>query len=129
MSGRFLLDTNIVIARFSGEVAIQERILQADEIFLCSIVLGELYFGARKSGRVVENTERIDLMAAGNTILPCDAETALQYGIIKHQLREKGRPIPENDIWIAAIARQHDLILATRDDHFTTVEDLQWEMW
>ena len=129
MSGRFLLDTNIVIALFAGDPGIQDQLGQAKEVFVPSIVLGELYFGARKSGRVKENLSRIDEFAISNSVLVCDTETAREYGVIKNALRAKGRPLPENDIWIAAIAREYDLVLATRDVHFNQVEDLDVEIW
>lgn len=129
MSGRFLLDTNIIIAIFRGETSIQSRLAGAEEVFVPSIVLGELYFGAHKSRRVEENIERIDDLATSSAVLTCDADTAREYGFIKAGLREKGKPIPENDIWIAAIARQHQLALVTRDDHFGEVDDLEQEIW
>jgi tRNA(fMet)-specific endonuclease VapC len=56
--------------------------------------------------------------------MPCDAATAREYGRIKEILRAKGKPIPENDIWIAAMAVQHGLTLATRDQHFGEVPNL-----
>jgi tRNA(fMet)-specific endonuclease VapC len=59
----------------------------------------------------------------------CDAETAQQYGEVKNKLRLKGRPLPENDIWIAALALQHDLILVTHDAHFQEVESLRTAAW
>lgn len=62
-------------------------------------------------------------------MLACDLDTAREYGVIKNALREKGRLIPENDIWIAAIARQHDLTLVTRDEHFKEIKHLKVEMW
>jgi tRNA(fMet)-specific endonuclease VapC len=62
-------------------------------------------------------------------VLVCDVETARHYGRVRNELRRKGRPIPENDIWIAATARQHDLILVTRDPHFDEVEGLPIEAW
>ena len=62
-------------------------------------------------------------------MLPCDLGTAAAYGQIKDELRLKGRPIPENDVWIAAVARQHGLILASRDDHFRSVDGLAVEAW
>ena len=52
-----------------------------------------------------------------------------RYGKVKNGLRKKGRPIPENDIWIAAIAFQHDLTLVSRDEHFKEVENLKLEKW
>jgi len=129
MNGRFLLDTNIIIAFFAEDRSVREHMEQAEEVFVPSIVLGELYFGAWKSGRAGQNLERIDKFAARNTVLACDRETARHYGVIKNVLREKGRPIPENDIWIAAIARQYDLTLVTRDEHFREVGQLKVEVW
>jgi len=129
MNGRFLLDTNIIIALFAQELPIQEHLGQAEEVFVPSIVLGELYFGAHKSTRVEENVTRVDEFAASSAILVCDTETARRYGAIKSRLREIGRPIPENDLWIAVIAQQYDLILVTRDAHFSVVERLNIETW
>lgn len=129
MAGRFLLDTNIIIAHFAKEAAVEQRLAIAPEVFLPSVALGELYYGACKSARVTANTRRIDEFAAKNTVLTCDTETAREYGRIKNGLRAKGKPIPENDIWIAAIARQYDLTLVTRDSHFNEIEGLATEAW
>ena len=76
MSGRYLLDTNIVIAIFAEEANVQAQLAGAGEVFIPSIVLGELYFGARKSGRVEANLARIDEFAASNVVLECDTVTA-----------------------------------------------------
>ncbi|GAH34045.1 unnamed protein product [marine sediment metagenome] len=129
MSGRFLLDTNIVIALFAGDLSVEAQLEGAAEVFVPSIVLGELYFGARKSGRARQNVSRIDEFALNTAVLASDTDTAREYGIIKSALQEKGQPIPENDVWIAAIARQYDLTLVTRDGHFKEVEHLKIEMW
>jgi tRNA(fMet)-specific endonuclease VapC len=129
MNGRFLLDTNIVIAIFTKDAVVQTRIANAAEVFIPVTVIGELYYGAQKSTRVKSNLERIEEFAAINTILICDTETAQQYGEIKNGLRAKGKPIPENDVWIAAIAKQYGLIVATRDGHFGNVEGLLVEGW
>jgi tRNA(fMet)-specific endonuclease VapC len=77
----------------------------------------------------MENLHKIDILVQQSLVFPCDLETAQWYGIIKNQLRRKGSPIPDNDIWIAAIALQYDLILVTRDSHFNEVESLQTERW
>lgn len=129
MSGRFLLDTNIVIALFADDVIVKSNLAQATDVFIPSIVIGELCYGARKSGRVGTNLAKIDEFVAGSTILACDAETARQYGEVKNNLRLKGRPLPENDVWIAALALQHELIMVTRDAHFQEVESLQTIAW
>jgi len=129
MNGRVLLDTNIVIALFAQEAVVQQRLAAADEVFISSIVLGELYYGAEKSSRVEANIARINTFAAGNAVLVCDTATAQFYGAIKNHLRAKGNPIPENDIWIAAIARQHQLTMVTRDGHFQAIDGLEVELW
>lgn len=76
-----------------------------------------------------KNVERVDDFARTTTILECDLATAQEYGAIRALLRAAGRPIPENDVWIAATARQHGLTLATRDAHFAHVPALQIEAW
>ncbi|MGQ4649893.1 PIN domain-containing protein [Lyngbya aestuarii] len=129
MSGRYLLDTNIIIALFADEAIVKSNLAQANEVFIPSFVIGELCYGARKSGRVEANLARVDELVASSTILGCDAETARQYGEVKNKLRLKGRPLPENDVWIASLALQHALILVTRDAHFQEVESLQTVAW
>ena len=129
MNGRYLLDTNVVIALFANDAAVTGSIKDVVEVFIPSIVIGELYYGAQKSGRVKENVERIDEFAAENVVLNCDANTAKWYGDIKNSLRQKGRPIPDNDIWVAALALQYDLTLISRDGHFGEVENLVVESW
>lgn len=129
MSGRYLLDTNIIIALFADEASVRTNLAQADEVFIPSIVIGELYYGARKSGRTQDNLARVDELVANSAVLGCDAETARRYGEVKNGLRLKGRPLPENDIWIAALALQYNLMLVTRDAHFQEVENLQAVTW
>lgn len=126
---RFLLDTNIIIALFAQEAAVLQQLQQAVGIVLPCIALGELYYGARKSGRVAANVQRIDDLAAQNHILNCDLETAQQYGIIREALRAKGKPLPENDMWIAALALQHNLVLVSRDAHFNEIAGLSVVAW
>jgi tRNA(fMet)-specific endonuclease VapC len=128
MAGRVLLDTNVIIAFFSGEKAVSQRCMNA-EVFVSSTVLGELYYGARNSAHAAANLARIEQFAAAAQVLSCDAATAEIYGKIRDRLRLKGRPIPENDIWIASVALQHGLPLATRDDHFNEVDGLRIENW
>ena len=129
MNGRFLLDTNIVIAIFAKEANVQAHLVSATEVFVPAIVLGELYYGAHKSSRITENIAKINEFAANNAVMASDTATAQAYGQIKNGLRAKGRPIPENDIWIAAIAMQYNLALVTRDSHFGEVEGLVIETW
>ena len=129
MNGRFLLDTNIVIALFAEDTSVQKGIMEAEQVFLPSIVLGELYYGAGKSLRTEENISRVDEFAAMNVVLGPNTATAKEYGDIKNALRNKGCPIPENDIWIAAITKRYGLTSVTRDEHFKEVEGIPIETW
>ena len=127
MNGSLLLDTNVVIALFTGEPAATERFESDDTVFLCVPVLGELRYGALASSRVAENLMRLERFHTPIPVLPCDAGTATHYADIRVGLRKKGKPIPENDIWIAAIARQHRLTLLSRDSRFQQIENLDVE--
>jgi tRNA(fMet)-specific endonuclease VapC len=73
--------------------------------------------------------DQIDQLVNTGVVIPCDEVTGYWYGIVKDILRRKGHPIPENDIWIAALAIQYGLSLATRDKHFLIIENLKVEMW
>ena len=126
-----LLDTSVLVATFRRETAVTSRLrnLPADMLLIPAIVLGELAFGARASLRVVENLRRFEEFAAAANVVPCDADTARFYGEIRDRLKRIGRPIPDNDVWIAATARQHRLTLVTRDAHFEQVNGLSLELW
>lgn len=130
-NGKYLLDTNILIAMLADDMIIhvQDKTQNVPKVSLPSPAIGELYYGARKSGRPIENLAKVNRLTQRFPLISCDLETAQWYGIIKNELRRKGRPIPNNDLWIAAIALQYDLILVTRDSHFDEVESLQTEYW
>ncbi|MDJ0678259.1 MAG: type II toxin-antitoxin system VapC family toxin [Xenococcaceae cyanobacterium MO_167.B52] len=128
-NGKYLLDTNIIIALFADEANIKTHLAKTEEVFIPSIAVGELYYGANKSQRVTENLAKIENFVLNNVILSCDAQTSRYYGEVKNSLRIKGRPLPENDIWIAAITIQYDLILVTRDAHFNEVKSLKVVNW
>ena len=129
MSGKYLLDTNIIIALFANESAVLDYLSNADEVFVSMIAIGELWFGALKSQNVESNLSRIDEFAANCPILICDGDTARHYGRLKNSLRLKGRLLPENDIWIAAVAEQYGLVLASLDSHFREIDDLPLAIW
>ncbi len=129
MSGRYLLDTSVIVPLFAGDASVKEELERATAVFVPCVALGELYYGAHKSRRKRENLARLEEFRAAVEILGCDEETAREYGKIKNSLRAKGRPIPENDIWIAAIASQHQLIVASRDAHFQQIPGLKTATW
>ena len=103
-AGNYLLDTNVLVALLRGEAGVGAAVESAAAVYMA------------------------ELIALG-VVLGCDAETALVYGDVKTGLRRRGRPIPENDVWIATAALQHGLVLVTRDAHFDAVEELPREAW
>lgn len=98
-------------------------------MFVPVIVVGELLYGAAKSARSLENAQSVLDFAQAVSLLDVSRSTAQAYVSIKDALRRKGRPIPENDIWIAAIAKEHGLTIVTRDPHFAEVDGLKVENW
>ncbi len=128
MNGSYMLDTNIVVALFAGELSVVEKVSISD-IYVPQIVIGELLFGAYNSAKVQVNVDHIDQFAAQADVIEIDYETLHAYGRIKAALRRKGRPLPENDIWIAAIAQRHTLTLVSRDAHFAEIDELAVEVW
>jgi tRNA(fMet)-specific endonuclease VapC len=92
VNGRFLLDTNIIIALLNGDEAVLTNLVQAPEVFIPAIAPGELFFGAAKSGLPSENIDRVERFASGRAILVCDLDVAREYGLLKQRLHEKGGP-------------------------------------
>ena len=120
-----LLDTDVVIAFFRGDAGAGKALRDAERILIPVTVVGELLAGARKGGRMEQETARIEALIAAGQVLDCDLETAHHYAAVRDELRRRGRPMPENDVWIVALARQHDLVLASRDRHFDEIQGLR----
>lgn len=124
-----LLDTNAIVAYLNGDTVVEQVISDADEVFLPVIAYGEACYGAEKSNRKQKNLDAIEHLASELTVLDCNTQTARLYGQIEQNLRAKGRPIPQNDVWIAAIARQYALTVLTKDKHFENIDDLKMQDW
>ncbi len=130
MSGSsFLLDTNIVIDFFGNDQKIRSEMERLAIVSIPLIVLAELYAGAFSSNRQEKNIRQINEFVKDCKIILPDEETAFVFGKIRADLKLKGKPIPENDIWIAAIAIQHNLTLISRDKHFSEVKKLEVLSW
>ncbi len=131
MNGSYLIDTNIIIAFFDRDKKVFDKIKKAKNIYIPSIVIGELYYGAYNSSKKMKkiNIEKINYFKNDSNILNCDEITGKYYGQIKKELRDNGNPIPENDIWIAALAKQHNLELVTRDKHFKKIDKINVIKW
>lgn len=124
-----ILDTNAVSALLVGDPALGE-ILAADQRHqLPVIVIGEYRFGLLHSRHREQLQQLLDMLVLESDVLPVDETTAEEYARVRDELRRKGRPIPENDIWIAALARQHGRPLVSRDGHFDDVPELRRLAW
>lgn len=129
IGNKFLLDTNIITAWLKGEKPIADKIDKAKEIHIPIIAIGELYYGALYSTRIEKNISDIKRITKYHNVLLIDEGVTLVYGNIKAALRKKGKPIPENDIWIAAIAQHHKLAIVARDRHFKEIDTIKVKNW
>ncbi len=124
---RIALDTNryVVLCRAVTEVV--DWVARADAIYLPFVVVAELRagFACGKAGQANAKTLTSFLAQPGVSVLyPTDATTVI-YAHLYRQLRAQGTPIPTNDLWIAALASEHNLILLTRDEHFGRLPQLR----
>lgn len=124
-----LLDTNIVIELFKGNVAVAAFLETQQTVDIPFAVLGELYLGAYRSSNPKKHLQQLEAFLENCNVLIADDETANQYAIIKTALLKKGKPIPENDMWIAAVSKQFDLKLHTQDKHFKEIAGLNLHSW
>lgn len=125
----YLLDTVAAIARLNKDSVFLGVLDPQGRLGIPIIVLGELFAGAENSAHVEANIKSIELLASQADVLLCDEQTARHYARIAQVLRKKGRPIPQNDMWIAALAIQHHLTLLTRDRHFSLIDGLSLKSW
>ena len=124
-----LLDTNAISAWAENDPGIL-RVLRSDRSWLLpTIALGEYRFGLKKSIRRTELERWLNETEESCTILFPDAETARHYAEIRFELEQAHTPIPYHDIWIAALAIQHDLPVVTRDAHFDRVSGIRRIGW
>lgn len=129
-TGNALLDTTIVVDHLRGKSpALDERLKETATLYLPVTALGELLYGAYKSAFEARALKQIESFIQLCAVLGTDKRTAHYYGRITADLARIGKLIPQNDIWIAAIALEHDLPLATRDQHFAFVTGLTLLNW
>jgi tRNA(fMet)-specific endonuclease VapC len=125
---RLLLDTNAYSAMRRGDRDLQDLFRRADEILVSTVVLGELLHGFDQGSRSAANREELERFLSQGPVrlVPVTRTTADRYARIATGLRRKGRPIPTNDIWIAAHALETGADLVSYDDHFDAVDGLIW---
>ena len=123
---RLALDTNRYTDLARGLEPTLELVAAADSVFLPLIVVGELRAGFHVSAQTADNERllRRFLQKPGVEVLLPDEQTSHHYATVFAQLRRQGTPIPTNDIWIAALVLQHNLVLHARDRHFDQIAQI-----
>ena len=124
-----ILDTNALSALLDRDAALLEIIEQSRELSLPVIVLGEFRFGITVSKRRHEYEAWLVRDLSLFRVLPVIEETSIHYAAIRSELKASGSPIPANDAWIAALARQHRLPIVSQDGHFDSVKNIDRRTW
>jgi predicted nucleic acid-binding protein len=124
-----ILDTNALSALADGDSAIRKIVSRALVIALPAVVLGEYLFGIRQSRARTRYEFWLAQMASRSDLLAVDDNTAGHYADIRTALKAGGRPIPSNDLWIAALAVEHRLPILSRDRHFDLIPGITRHSW
>jgi tRNA(fMet)-specific endonuclease VapC len=120
-----IIDTNIITKMLDGDPIAIDIMNKVSIHYTSVIVAGELYFAAFNSSRREKNLKAFQNALSYITVIPIDGAVCMSYAEIKLSLRKKGRPVPENDIWIAACAHAYDLSVATLDSHFSEISQIR----
>lgn len=124
-----ILDTNGLSAVADGDAALEPILNRAAELAVPVIVLGEYRYGIRQSRERQRYEEWLTDSLPSYRILDVDQDTTIYYAALRTELKKAGTPIPSNDVWIAALCRQHALPVVSRDRHFDSVSRLRRIDW
>ncbi|MFP4581431.1 MAG: type II toxin-antitoxin system VapC family toxin [Candidatus Sumerlaeia bacterium] len=124
--GSILIDTNAYVAMKRGRPEARDIFQKSSMLGVNPIVIGELLNGFSKGKQNQKNRKELFrfLRLERLWLMTIDRDTAECYSRIHSILREKGRPIPENDVWIAASALQYDMKIFTYDSHFGFIDEV-----
>jgi tRNA(fMet)-specific endonuclease VapC len=124
-----LLDTNALSAFADGDEKLLRAVEKESELALPVIVVAEYIYGIQQSRLRASYQAWLKANLSFFDILPVIRDTAERYSEIRQELKSAGTPIPTNDLWIASLARQHQLPMLTRDAHFRAVRGLRILVW
>lgn len=124
-----ILDTNGLSAVANGEAALEPILRKAAQIAIPVIVLGEYRYCISHSRDGKHYEQWLTEYLPKFRILDVDERTTIPYAAVRSELKRAGTPIPSNDVWIAALCRQHSLPLLSRDRHFDAVHGLRRLEW
>jgi tRNA(fMet)-specific endonuclease VapC len=124
-----IVDTNALSAIADERDRIRELLGRAKGIAVPVIAIGEYRSGIARSRDFLRYRQWLDEFLLASRVLDIDESTTHRYAEVSLELRKVGKPIPTNDIWIAALCRQHELPLLSRDRHFDAVSGIQRIEW
>lgn len=124
-----ILDTNGLSALAEGESALEPILRKAIQVAIPVIVLGEYRYGISQSRYRKQYERWLNEYLSKFRILAIDEQTTISYSAVRTELKKAGTPIPANDVWIAALCRQHSLPLLSRDRHFDAVTGITRLNW
>ena len=125
---KILLDTNAYSALKRGHTEIADRVRRAEEVMVSVVVVGELLLGFRLGTRFRKNLAELEAFLDNPyvSLVPVTLTSADRFARIMVALRAKGRPIPTNDVWIAAHVMETGAELVSSDEHFEAIDGLAW---
>lgn len=124
-----ILDTNAISNLFTGDPLLSAVLAEEGRHHLPVIVIGEYRYGLARSRHRDRLEQMLELLIHQSIVLSIDVTTAIHYANIREILRQIGRPIPENDLWVAALAAQYGLPVISRDAHFDAVPGVERLSW
>ena len=124
-----ILDTNALSAAADEHPGVVRVLAGASELALPVVVIGEYRYGIAQSRHRARYRRWLDGLITDCTVLDINEQTTHHYAAIGIELRQTGKPIPTNDLWISALCRQHGLPLLSRDRHFDLVSGVQRLDW
>lgn len=121
-----LLDTNAYAAFKRKDAAVLEIIQHAESIVFSPIVIGELLAGFDGGGKAEQNKIEFQKFLESSRVIVCPVtqDTSQFFSQVYCALKMKGKPIPTNDMWIAAQALEHGCVVCTHDKHFSYIDGL-----
>ena len=124
-----ILDTNALSAAAEKHPGVMVVLADVQQLVLPVVVIGEYRYGIAQSRHRARYRRWLDSLINDCTVLDIDEQSTNHYAAITVELRQAGKPIPTNDLWIAALCRQHDLPLLSRDRHFDVVSGIRRVDW
>ena len=129
IGSKLLIDACVVIEVMNSNQIFLKKITAAGDSTISTTVLGELFTGVYRAANKEKQMKKLNDFLTTCAILNVDSKTYEHFGDVYAALLNKGKPIPTNDVWIAASAKQDGLTLITKDKHFAEIEGLDVEFW